>query len=178
MDKARVITTLRCDRKCPNCSTTDMIGRAKLISNPNDLLDYKEIIITGGEPCKIPKNILEFVQRLNDVKYNGKVYLYSALYNNELRDFYKVIFRYIHGLHYTVHYESTDADIVALKQLSEVLIQYCPDYISLRLSIDSRLYDKYDFSNINFNGWSVVRKLQWKEHCPLPPGEELLLYFL
>lgn len=47
-------------------------------------------------------------------------------------------------------------------------------YKSFRLAIDKRLYDLYDFSNIDFSAWTVIRKMEWKTDCHLPDKEELI----
>ena len=177
--KARVIVTLSCNRNCENCCNKESVfEQNRRIHNIEELLKYDEIIITGGEPMLIPSKIISFIYNLRDLGYEGKFYMYSALYTNELDRYYDEILFFIDGLHFTVHYEATDKEIMQLKKFSESkTLRHYPDK-SYRLAIDSRLYDKYDFSNIDFSNWSVVRKLKWLVDCPLPQGEELLIYEL
>lgn len=83
------------------------------------------------------------------------------------------------GLHYTLHAEATDRDVGDLKELCN-LITHSIFYgssseTSFRLAIDKILYDRYDFSNIDFSGWHVIRKMEWKANCPFPENEELLI---
>jgi organic radical activating enzyme len=179
--KARVIITLDCPRNCENCCNKENVFyQHKLLENKEKLLKYDVIMITGGEPMLIPDYVFRFVLWLKNENYKGKIYLYTALYNISLYAAYDSLLTLIDGIHFTVHYEATDKEIKELKELSENVITHTWDFSkprcqSYRLAIDSRLYDKYDFSNINFSQWSVIRKMHWMKECPLPKGEELFL---
>jgi hypothetical protein len=83
----------------------------------------------------------------------------------------------MNGITYTIHAEATDADIMILKSLSKLTVLKEPNFSS-RLIIDSRVYDHYDFSNIDLTNWDVIRKLQWKDHCEPAPNEELVEFLL
>ena len=173
--KARVIVTMDCPRNCENCcNKEEVFNNHRVITDIKELLKYDEVMITGGEPMLIPEKVLEFIHQLRTVHgYQSNIYLYSALYNSTYM--YDVLSN-INGIHYTLHYEATDKDVFAVKIMSEIIKNY-PNVLS-RLAIDSRLYDRYDFSNIDFTGWDVVRKLKWLVNCPLPKNEELLIYKL
>lgn len=149
----------------------------KVLSDIHELLSFDEIIITGGEPMLIPNEVALFIYKLRcELMYAGKIYIYSALYNQDLRFEYQDLFKLINGLHYTIHAGATDQEVMELKQLSEMLPRQKD--LSFRLAIDNRLYKKYDFSNINFSDWSVVRKLKWQANCKLPDDEKLFIYDL
>ncbi|TCL39978.1 4Fe-4S single cluster protein [Anaerospora hongkongensis] len=183
--KARVLVTLDCPRSCEGCCNDNLtLNNIAALSSIDQLLQYDEVIISGGEPMLIPEKVIEFCQTLRGMNYSGLIYMYSALYNHTLREVYVELLRrstggfkaLLNGLHFTVHNEAGDKEINELKQLSKFL-QIFSDR-QLRLAIDGRLYERYDFSNIDFSAWDVVRKLQWKDDCPLPIGEELFLYKL
>jgi hypothetical protein len=181
MTKARVIVTTRCNRNCENCcNKEEVFNNHKVITDVRDLLSYDEIMITGGEPMLIPGEVIHLLIELREhFKYQKPIYLYTAYYNHStLFGYYRQIFRYLDGLQYTVHNEATDREIIELRQMSDLVRLFGNGNSSLRLSIDSRLYDRYDFSNIDFSGWSVVRKMKWMLNCPLPKGEELIIYNL
>jgi hypothetical protein len=137
-------------------------------------------MITGGEPMLMPGEVVRLLIELREgLRYNRNIYLYTALYNHSLLfSYYRQIFRYINGLQYTVHYEATDREIIELNEVSNLIKLLNNGNQSLRLSIDSRLYDRYDFSNIDFSGWSVIRKMKWMVNCPLPKDEELIIFNL
>lgn len=63
------------------------------------------------------------------------------------------ILRNISGLHFTLHNEAKDDDVYELKLMSRLIKNH--PLISSRLAIYSRLYDRYDFSNIDLTGWHV-----------------------
>lgn len=178
--KARVIVTLECNRNCENCcNTSDSFLDHKVLTDIHDLLKYEEIIITGGEPMLITNELICFVDRLRFfLRYSGKIYIYTALYNRRLLSGYWYLLQKIDGIHFTIHHEATDQEVQELKQLSHVLADLNNGDKSFRLSIDSRLFDRYDFSNIDFSGWSVVRRMKWQVNCMLPEDEELLIYEL
>jgi organic radical activating enzyme len=178
LKKARVIVTLKCNRNCGNCCNKEEVFKQhKVLTNINDLLSYDEIIITGGEPILLYVMLANFLHYLRG-KYKKPIFLYSALYNDE-REYINIL-RVVNGLHFTLHNEAKDKEIVELKKLSSLLLRYKDIYkhLSLRLAIDNRLYDKYDFSNIDFSGWSVVKKMKWLVNAPLPKDEELFIFDL
>jgi MoaA/NifB/PqqE/SkfB family radical SAM enzyme len=176
--KARVMVTKKCNRNCKGCcNEQEGFLDIEKVSSVTDLLKYEEIIITGGEPMLIAEKVLHFVESLREEHcYSGKIYLYTALYNTYLHRFYDNLFRYIDGLHFSIHAEAGDQEIIELKEFSGLLPK--SGRLSLRLIIDRRLYGRYDFSNIDFSKWSVVRKLKWQKVCRLPENEKLLIYEL
>ncbi|MDF2499327.1 MAG: 4Fe-4S single cluster domain [Anaerosporomusa subterranea] len=185
MKKARLLVTLECPRSCEGCCNDNLkLDKIAILPSIDQLLQYDEVIISGGEPMLIPGKVMEFCQTLRQMEYTGQIYMYSALYNHTLREEYVGLLRrtgvgikpLLNGLHFTVHNEAGDREINELKQLSKFL-QIFSDK-QLRLAIDGRLYERFDFSNIEFSAWDVVRKLQWKDDCPLPSGEELFIYNL
>lgn len=180
MKKARVLVTLNCNRNCEKCCNKEKVfNQHKILTDLKNLKDYDEIMITGGEPMLYPAQTLKIIQQLRKItRIHTRIYLYSAYYNKaKHKPFIPDLIHNINGLHYTLHDNATDADIIALKNLTEMLAyRIHSDFESARLAIDKRLYDKYDFSNINLSAWDVIRKLQWLDNCPLPEGEELFVY--
>lgn len=172
---ARVIVTFECNRNCPGCCNKKL-PEYKVIHNINELLAYQEIVITGGEPMLIPGKVMDLVDGLRtDCDYRGKIYMYTSLWNG--KKISKDILRELDGITYTLHAESTDKEIMELKALSNSGILQNPSFVS-RLFIDTRVYERYDLSNINFARWSVIRKLVWKEKCEPAQNEDLLVYKL
>lgn len=171
---ARVIVTLNCNRRCPGCCNINLPGHRK-VSTDEELMGYQEIVITGGEPMLIPGKLLEFINRMWDKGYRGKIYLYTSFWNE--KGISKEILKELDGFTFTLHAECTDKDIIALKSLSNSGILQNKDFSS-RLIIDKRVYERYDLSNINFSRWDVIRKLEWKEKCNPAENEELLIYEL
>ena len=171
---ARLIITYRCNRSCPGCCNGHG-NSVRNIENIKELLEYEEIIITGGEPMLLGEDLHEFIHALRyNHNYAGRIYLYTAFFK-AWNTRQSTMLAHINGITYTIHAESSDADIFMLKKLSELSTLGLNDFSS-RLIIDSRVYKKYDFSNIDLTNWDVIRKLQWKEDCK-PAENEELLYF-
>lgn len=170
---ARLIVTYRCNRSCLGCCNNHD-NRVREITDINELIEYDEIVITGGEPMVIPEEISKFIINVAGAGYRGSIFLYTA-YLRINSDLHKDIVDMVDGITYTLHAESLDGDIKNLKRLSSYRRLADSDFSS-RLIIDSRLYDRYDFSNIDLTNWDVIRKLQWKDKCE-PAEHEELLYF-
>ena len=169
---ARLIVTYRCNRSCPGCCNGHG-NEIRKIESIDELLGYEEIILTGGEPMLL-RNVLQiFIDLLKIRGYTGKIYLYTA-YWQDSRINHELI-KAVNGISFTIHAEANDADIIALKSLSRQKRLAEPNFSS-RLIIDSRVYEKYDFSNIDLTNWDVIRKLLWKDECS-PAEHEELLYF-
>ncbi len=176
--KARIIVTTKCNRHCKGCcNDQEAFKNIECLDDINSLLEFEEIIITGGEPMLIASEVYLFLSDLRKrLLYPGKIYIYTALFNELLIEDYSRIMDFADGLTYTLHYEATDQEVTWLAFLSKLLP--CMADRVYRLSIDSRLYNRYDFSNIDLSAWSVIRKIQWQDNCQLPPGERLFIYQL
>lgn len=170
---ARLIVTYRCNRSCPGCCN-EHGNSVREIEDIQELLKYDEIILTGGEPMLLGFKLGQFISTIREEGYKGKIYIYTAFFD-EKSILHRNIIKNSDGITYTIHAESNDVDIKALKSLSEMPALQWEDFSS-RLIIDSRVYDRYDFSNINFSHWDVIRKLKWKDECK-PAEHEELLYF-
>lgn len=172
---ARVIVTYKCNRSCPGCCNGH--GNAvRKIEDIRELLGFEEIILTGGEPTLLGLMLNGFVYSLKDLGYKGKIFLYTATVDIYSPSIMRLL-RDIDGITYTIHAEANDGDIKLLKSLSSLSILGYVNFSS-RLIIDSRVFEKYDLSNINLNNWDVIRKLQWKDYCPPAENEELVEFLL
>lgn len=171
---ARVIVTYQCNRSCPGCCNGHG-NEVRKIENIEELLGYEEIILTGGEPMLLGTRIHDFIFNLRSLGYSGCIYLYTAYWKDN-RVNHELI-KAVNGITFTIHAEANDADIIALKSLSKQK-RLDESKFSSRLIIDSRVYEKYDLSNIDLTNWDVIRKLQWKDYCPPAENEELVEFLL
>lgn len=168
---ARVIVTKQCNRKCIGCCN-ESLGDIRKVQY-EELLTYKEIIITGGEPMLIAEKVCNFIDKLSSDGYNGKIYLYTASYYMPFECF--DLLQKVDGITYTVHYPVTSSDISMLK-LIQLELHKRKEYSS-RISIDSRI-DKELTDVFEPELWDDVRHLEWKDDCPLPANEKLFLFEL
>jgi organic radical activating enzyme len=172
---ARVIATYKCNRSCPGCCNGHG-NSVKKIDDIHELIGYEEIILTGGEPMTIEGSLLKFIIDLKDNGYCGKIYLYTAYWNNRNK-IHGSILGLVDGITYTIHAEANDEDIKSLKSISDIEDLSYSNFSS-RLIIDNRVYDRYDLSNIDLTNWDVIRKLQWKDECKPAANEELVEFLL
>lgn len=167
-DTARVIVTTRCNRCCLGCCNDSLKDIPRITMA--QLKDYRKVVITGGEPFLLNDNWLKnFIIGLCEQNEEQYIYLYTA----ELKLWrHHDVISMLDGITVTLHAECTDEDIRDLRDASNSISQYVQDK---RLFIDSRVYDRYDLSNINLTAWNVVRKLHWKDHCDPADNEDLFI---
>jgi organic radical activating enzyme len=151
-----------------------VFAQHNVISDISSVFGYSIIMITGGEPMLYPEQTLALVRRIRR-ESDASVYLYSSLFREADRATWVELTALLDGFQFTLHAEADDFDIVAMEHLSAFVATMKHPDRSFRLSIDHRLYEHHDFSNLDLSGWDVVRKLTWVEDCPLPQGEELFL---
>lgn len=181
VNKARVLVTNTCNRDCFECCNKDPQHVPRPVSF-DELLTYDEINITGGDPALFPTELMRFVYALFSAGFHPGLSRTMNLYTSSVMD--EMVYHSLYitgplrGLHHTLHDDATDDDIKDLRRLSKTLltVKSAMPYKSFRLAIDARLYMRYDFSNIDFSAWDVVRKLVWKHNCPLPVDETLLSF--
>ena len=182
--KARLILFFDCPRKCEKCCNTDnsLMQQIKHIKF-TDLLNYSEIYITGGEPLLEPNKVLALIQALKKANYTGKIGLYTANYmpksqkDEKYIDAVIEIIKLVDGLQYTMHKDTTLGDITHLQQFTALLNTYAPAYHALdyRLNIDEYWYDTIVDYTMLEHIWKVIKKMVWKDNCPLPVGEDLVM---
>lgn len=81
MEKLRLLVTTKCPNKCPMCCNNSWdFSKLPVVEHFN----YKEIMITGGEPLLFPEklaNLAESIKTVQKLAYGnkGKLFLYTAL---------------------------------------------------------------------------------------------------
>lgn len=179
---ARVLVTTKCNRSCPGCANDKFVvsDKANLLKSVNDLIGYKDVIITGGEPTLNAQATINFAEMVRSrIGADGKIYMYSSTVDVNIYE-HLMLLGMIDGLTYTLHYEANLKDVLMLKALSNLMKQIqinSPNWIG-RLLIDARLPEKYDMSNWGLEHWDIVKWLEWKDdgECPLPPHETGYVY--
>jgi len=171
---AKIIITRACSRIRNDRCNLDLSGH-KMIYKDEELLRYEEIVLAGGEPMIVPKEILEFQNRIKAKGYKGKIHIQTSLWlNNGIS---KEVLKALDGIIFLLHAGCTEKEIMALKSLSNSGILQNKDFYSC-LVIDKQVYEKYDLSNINLTRWSVIRKLYIKKENIPEQKEDLLIYEL
>ena len=168
VDTARLITTFKCNRRCPDCCNTqlDTMSSGKQITDLAELKEFKYVCVTGGEPMLEPERTERIIQELREQSITKTIYLYTALYHPKLED----IMHLLDGVQYTLHYPMRSSDLTLFNQFQNLIEQY--SYQSFRLYIDSRFIDTV---MIRPNLWKRVEVKAWQDYCPLPANEKLFI---
>ena len=170
MKTARVIITFNCYRNCSYCSNnyTGILSKAIKIKNIEDINEFDEVCITGGEPMIKPELTLSVLKQL---KYNQRKFLYSAWVTNKLFD----IMPFIDGLHFTLHEKSDEDDIRQFHKLQTWIWQeewYKTK--SIRLYVNQNI--QHSIHILPFL-WSRLEIKPWicEADCTLPENETLFI---
>lgn len=171
--KLKLVLTWQCIQLCSYCCNKNL-GHVKRLLDFNDVLKYKEVHLTGGDPLIAP-HFEEVLYRLNSM-YHGKVYIYTSVYffHNKFTD--KSILDYAilnsNGVTYTVH-------------------DYFVQHATIRYIIDFLIDNKIPPDKVRFSmphGYTplAVRdfgiKWNWTplvihKDCPLPKDTHIKSYF-
>jgi len=170
--KARLIITFDCNRRCIGCCNTyvSLINQSKSIYSIDDLAKYETIIITGGEPNLYPANTYELILKIKQRYPIKKIYLYTAYYTPDMQLYLSLI----DGIHFTLHNNLSEKDIKEFYSFQRHMELYYKK-LSLRLYIDNRITESisilpYLYSRVESKAWIP------EGNCPLPEGEELLVW--
>jgi hypothetical protein len=169
---ARMIITARCNRSCPGCCN-DSINYSGLphIDDIKQLLVYDSLVITGGEPMLFPYLVHEIARKLRLLEWQGKIYLQTAYAPPELVYAYKRIVPLINGITFTLHEEFYEEDLKGYSFLGNLE----GDNMTVRLNVDDRIPSKV-YDKISVRDGVEIRPMSWKEDCPLPDNEVLVIW--
>lgn len=168
---ARLIVTYKCNRCCPGCCNGHD-NSVRKIAYAKELLKYDEIVITGGEPMLIKKDVIRFLLLLRSRGFSGNIYMYTAFFEDDT--YSDILLERLDGITFTIHAEASEDDIEAFKRLSDLVAT--KSHLNRRLFIDGRTWGKFEILQRKFPMWDEVRKLEWKDECQ-PAEHEELLYF-
>ena len=167
MEKLRLLVTTKCPNKCPMCCNNSWdFSKLPVVEHFN----YKEIMITGGEPLLFPEklaNLAESIKTVQKLAYGnkGKLFLYTAL-----ADMLPNYIRYFDGVVYTPHSVN---DVHSLLEANNFLLDYKDELMeskSLRLNLFPDI-KKHIPDNTDLSLWKV-KDMQWIKDCPVPADEE------
>lgn len=173
--KARVIVTTRVKRK-DEPKAPEGIPVVKF----EDLFNYDEIGITGGEPMVISERCVELVHRLRLQGYTGKIILYTAN-SHRLGRYWAInmLIDEVDGIVYTVrdnkNYDKLKSDFTDLRRLDKWLREtgrVKPD----KLLIDSRVY-KTDYVESLEYSWQEIQPFVEGDN-DTSEGEDIIYYDL
>lgn len=172
MKKARLIVTFSCVRDCVYCCNKYRTARSWMtpVEHLEELDDYDEVMITGGEPLLHSRDVGAIITGLQYWKPGRPVYLYTAIYRPIIVNFLRVL----DGVHYTIHAPMTDCDLADFVAFQRAIKIHGRLSASYRLCIDPGVQSSV---SIQPSLWSRIEVKPWisEADMELPPGEELLV---
>jgi len=172
---ARILVTLECKKNCSSCCTRYYIKNYPVKQlKINDLKmfnQFDEVCITGGEPMLNPDALKRFITLIRKVNPTIKIYLYTALLNNDVFG----ILPELNGITYTIHYDERRIDTIELYNEFWSTLHDINPKISIRLYLDSRMPHGITILPKFIN---EVKILVWDHDgkC-LPPKHEQVFFF-
>lgn len=145
----------------------------------DDLFQYEEISIVGGEPMLISERVVEMIHRLRLQGYQGKIYLYTAT-SHKLNAYWacKMLLDEVDGVIYTVNYgkmESVKRDLTDLRRLDHYFKESGRSGKLDTLYIDTRVYDSDYVDTLEYKWVEIFEKV---EKAPLLPEGKTVFYDL
>lgn len=163
-NKLRLLVTGMCPHKCPMCCNNQF----NLLDVPVvDRLDYKEVMITGGEPLLFPTRVTQLVNGMRHLcGTTTKFYVYTSIAKAPV---FLHVLNDVDGIVLTPH---TPSDVLSFVRLNnELLANPTPAYNkSLRLCLFPDVKEQIP-PFVDFSMWKV-KDIVWKKDCPLPEGED------
>ena len=154
---ARILITEKCNRRCVYCCNNFDKFReiAYTISDMNDITeDYKEYVITGGEPLLDPRETIEMINMLRETHPQSKVYVYTTIMSPTTLH----IMNLCDGVTFTLHDNVTPGEIRAFGVLQLAMMG---EYVgkSLRLHLGPNIDTHVP---IIPSVWTRIKRLKWQ----------------
>lgn len=168
--KARLVYTTKCNRACEGCCNEsidwDVVPSASTI---DDLTHYNEVIITGGEPCL---DLAPMLRLAHALKNAGKRTILQTAYYPKESSLRHLIFDWFDGITYTLHDDMTIEDYIRILYMRDDFLLR-NHKTSIYLNVDERV-PNCTWELLQSLPFEQIRKMEWKDDCPLPEGEVLV----
>lgn len=165
MKKLRLLFTRVCPRTCPGCCNKDwnLSNLPSFVENEESLKDFKEVLITGGEPLLFPSVLYAQCMNIRRLAPHIKIFIYTAFTRSWDSRRLKLL-EIVDGFTITIHdQEAANEFNETRKQLRSASHNY--KGLSMRLNI-------FDGCKLYYPKNYVIKdKMVWIENCPLPKDE-------
>lgn len=168
--KARVIVWLDCDRNCQGCCNNTLDFQSIPVITERDLLDCKEVMLTGGEPLLFPAELMRIARQVYlTTQMDSKMYLYTAgteQFLIYLKTSTALFFKLFDGVTYSIH---KPEDVELFLKYDKAFKRYRPIGFKFRVR---------NFSGVTLDkcllhcDWDI-QDLEWSDNCTIPKGETL-----
>jgi len=159
----RLLVTKNCNRSCEGCCNKQWNLKKLPLVNFNEINNYKEIILTGGEPMIDPNKIFKVINKIKQKNKDLSIYMYTAKIDNITA--IKLLLMLLDGITITIHEEK---DWTSFLNLNNRLNEY-----ELKKSLRLNIFKEAGYQEFtNSNKWVIKKNIEWIENCPLPENEE------
>lgn len=167
MKKLRLLVTDICNRSCSGCCNKQFDLVNLPIVHREELKDYSEIMLTGGEPLLYPRNLLRLIDNIKS-EYKGLIYLYTASVNIFV---HPTIMRSIDGFQLSLHDNMTIEEAQNFNNWQQMGLKHAVESgcTSNRLHFFPGIKHVL---NIEGQYWTSIKLCDWIPDCPLPWDEE------
>jgi len=161
----RLLVTLMCPRACEGCCNKQW--NIDVLPTVFNFKDYKEIIITGGEPMMFYPQVKDLVGIIRTENKEVRIFVYTATYS-----VFKLLelAQLVDGVTISLH------DKIDAIRFSDFFAywSYNPGHRnkSMRLNAFKGTISQSDKFRFIREGWQVKSDIVWLEDCPLPENEE------
>ena len=163
MKTLRLLLWDTCNRSCEGCCNKDW----DLVNLPrislNDMAQYDQIILTGGEPMIFPETLMATIRSIRQAAPNSQIILYTAWV---VAAFTAIdVLDMVDGMTVTLH-EPDDV------QYFEDFSSFIPLWMRRNRSLRLNIFDGVPMPEEQYlSDWRVKSSIQWIENCPLPKNE-------
>jgi len=165
MKKLRLLVTEYCPKNCAGCCNKDIdLDALPIISSVDQLVDYDEIYVTGGEPlCEARTDHTLSIIASIIVNTKARIFVYTSAVDNPV--VLAKVLTMLHGMTITLH---TQKDAEDFKIVMALMSRGLRMSKSLRLNV----FKGVDITGMYTGGFMVKDNIEWIKDCLLPVGEE------
>lgn len=171
MKTLRLLVTENCNRNCDGCYNKQFdIPNLPEVSSLEELSQYDEIILTGGEPMLYPVATIALVSKIKVTYPKKTVYVYTADITNITQ--VMSLLNVSDGITVTLHEPKDLEDFYAFNKYLRLVIPAIKQK-SLRLNVfsdikvDTTWHDMDEVMSL----WKIKDNITWIKNCPLPENE-------
>ncbi len=164
----RLLITSECNKNCEGCCNKQYDLNTLPKITHEELSEYDEIIVTGGEPTFAKDELRKVMYVLINTKIKAKKYLYTNGYDPALIE--DLLLLYFDGITFSLHEQS---DVEQFLKLNKALEQYRFKTKSLRLNVFKGII----LPDIDLSKWQIKKDIIWLDPCPLPENESFKRFF-
>jgi organic radical activating enzyme len=160
--KLRLLLFEACNRNCEGCCNKDWDLTSLPVVREEDLGNFHEYMLTGGEPMLCPQTVNMAIDHIR-MRSDSPIYMYTAKVD-DIQSSSQVLSR-LDGICLTLH---EPEDFETFCKFNDYLLKNPECWSkSLRLNV----FKGVELQDDNLSLWNVKKDIEWIKDCPLPDNE-------